>query len=102
MSGTTRQLHCGKLGQRPVLFNKNLLAIRRRAYPLLPPINSLTMWRPRFGGTASITDQRASSVHQMLAEPEENQTWVAGFEVDLAPSRAAKEGSLRLRCIATL
>jgi superfamily II RNA helicase len=47
-------------------------------------------------------DRRTWRVQQMLVDPEENNDWVAEFEVDLARSREAGEPVLRLRRIGSL
>jgi len=47
-------------------------------------------------------DKKSWRVQQMLVDPEENNDWVAEFEVDLAQSRALGEPSLRLRRIGSL
>jgi len=47
-------------------------------------------------------DKRSWRVQQMLVDPEENNDWVAEFDVDLAQSREANEPFLRLRRIGPL
>ena len=47
-------------------------------------------------------DQKSWRVQQMLVDPEEDNDWVAEFEVDLAQSRALGEPFLRLRRIGSL
>jgi superfamily II RNA helicase len=47
-------------------------------------------------------DKKHWRVQQMLIDPEENNDWVAEFEVDLAQSRLANEPVLHLRKIAPL
>jgi superfamily II RNA helicase len=47
-------------------------------------------------------DKRTWRVQQMLVDPEEQNDWVAEFEIDLAQSRAAGEPALRLRRIGSL
>jgi len=47
-------------------------------------------------------DKKTWRVQQMLVDPEENNDWVAEFEVDLAVSRATSEPVLRLRRIGSL
>ena len=47
-------------------------------------------------------DRKTWKVQQMLVDPEENNDWVAEFEVDLAESRKAGEPVLKLRRMGTL
>ncbi len=47
-------------------------------------------------------DKKSWRVQQMLVDPEEDNDWVAEFEVDLAQSRALGEPFLRLRRIGSL
>jgi hypothetical protein len=47
-------------------------------------------------------DKRSWRVQQMLVDPEEDNDWVAEFEVDLGESRQAGEPALRLRRIGSL
>jgi superfamily II RNA helicase len=47
-------------------------------------------------------DKKSWRVQQMLVDPQEDNDWVAEFEVDLAQSRAAGEPCLRLRRISLL
>lgn len=47
-------------------------------------------------------DKKSWRIQQMLVDPEENNDWVAEFEVDLAQSRSAQEPFLRLRSIGPL
>jgi len=47
-------------------------------------------------------DQKSWRVQQMLVDPEEDNDWLAEFEVDLAQSRALGEPFLRLRRIGSL
>jgi hypothetical protein len=47
-------------------------------------------------------DKRHWRVQQMLVDPEDQNDWVAEFEVDLAASRASGEPALRLRRIGSL
>jgi len=47
-------------------------------------------------------DKRSWRVQQMLVDPAEHNDWVAGFEVDLAKSKAANEPFLILRRIGNL
>ena len=47
-------------------------------------------------------DKKSWRVQQMLVDPEENNDWVAEFEVDLTQSRALGEPFLRLRRIGSL
>jgi superfamily II RNA helicase len=47
-------------------------------------------------------DKKSWRVQQMLVDPEENNDWVAEFDVDLEASRAAGDAALRLRRIASL
>jgi len=47
-------------------------------------------------------DKRTWRVQQMLVDPEEQNDWVAEFEVDLAQSRTTGEPALRLRRIESL
>ena len=47
-------------------------------------------------------DQKSWRIQQMLVDPEEDNDWVAEFEVDLAQSRALGEPFLRLRRIGSL
>jgi superfamily II RNA helicase len=47
-------------------------------------------------------DQKSWRVQQMLVDPEEDNDWVAEFEVDLAQSRALGEPFLQLRRIGSL
>ena len=60
------------LGQVPLFFNKNLLAIVPSPHPLLAPNNSLSMSPSRFSGTAPITRKRTWGIQQMLADPEQH------------------------------
>jgi hypothetical protein len=48
------------------------------------------------------TDNRSWRVQQMLIDPEENNDWVAEFEVDLVQSRAQGTPRLRLQRIGSL
>ena len=47
-------------------------------------------------------DKRSWRVQQMLVDPEEDNDWVAEFELDLAQSREKAEPVLRLRSIGSL
>ena len=47
-------------------------------------------------------DKKSWRVQQMLVDPEENNDWVAEFEVDLAQSRALGEPFIKLRRIGSL
>jgi superfamily II RNA helicase len=47
-------------------------------------------------------DKKSWRVQQMLVDPEENNDWVAEFDVDLAASRQQNEAALRLRRIGSL
>ena len=47
-------------------------------------------------------DKRVWRIQQMLVDPEEDNDWVAEFEVDLAASRAAGEPVMKLRRIGSL
>jgi len=47
-------------------------------------------------------DKKSWRVQQMLVDPEENNDWVAEFDVDLAESRKSGEPFLRLRRIGSL
>jgi hypothetical protein len=47
-------------------------------------------------------DRKSWKVQQMLVDPEENNDWVAEFEVDLAEARKAGEPGLRLRRVGSL
>jgi hypothetical protein len=47
-------------------------------------------------------DKKSWRVQQMLVDPEENNDWVAEFEVDLGESRKLGEPFLRLRRIGSL
>jgi hypothetical protein len=47
-------------------------------------------------------DKKSWRVQQMLVDPEENNDWVAEFEVDLSASRTLGEPSLKLRRLGSL
>ncbi|MEO6182313.1 MAG: DUF3516 domain-containing protein, partial [Verrucomicrobiota bacterium] len=47
-------------------------------------------------------DKRSWRVQQMLVDPEEQNDWVAEFEIDLAQSRLAGKPFLRLRRLGKL
>ena len=47
-------------------------------------------------------DRKTWKVQQMLVDPEENNDWVAEFEVDLAEARKSGEAGLRLRRVGAL
>lgn len=47
-------------------------------------------------------DKKSWRVQQMLVDPEENNDWVAEFEIDLAASRQSGEPSLKLRRLGPL
>jgi len=47
-------------------------------------------------------DRKTWKVQQMLVDPEENNDWVAEFEVDLAEARKSGEPGLRLRRVGSL
>jgi len=52
--------------------------------------------------TSRLRTKKTWRVQQMLVDPEENNDWVAEFEVDLVESRKQREAVLRLRRFGSL